>query len=108
MVTNRTVEKDDRCAEELKVDILSSIRDYLSIPLDGYKGDADEEIKFITDGIESAIDSVTERKVNEVIKDIVKMIDDLESDCNALGDMGTKRWKLFKGVRNNIRDKYEK
>jgi len=49
-----------------------------------------------------------DREIEEVINQIVKVSDKLESDCNndKLGDKGMEQWKAFKGFRNTIRDRH--
>jgi len=46
------------------------------------------------------------REHKNAIEQIIRMADDLEHDCNRDGDKGTEQWKLFKGFRNTIRDKF--
>ena len=46
------------------------------------------------------------QKREEVVEAIIKMADELESECNKDYDKGTLQWKHFKGFRNTIRDKY--
>ncbi len=58
------------------------------------------------ESLDEIIANTLKEAAEEVVKDIIKMSDELETECNRDGDKGTQQWMNFKGFRNAIRDKY--
>jgi len=76
---------------------------FLDVDGDWHKTTPDHIRFFIT-----TLLAAKDREIEEVINQIVKVSDKLESDCNndKLGDKGMEQWKAFKGFRNTIRDRH--
>ncbi len=66
------------------------------------------QIPHFVSNLRNLLTALTQQRqqCEEVVRDIIKMADELESECNRDGDKGTEQWRAFKGFRNAIRDKY--
>lgn len=62
--------------------------------------------KPIAESLSQAEEIGRRRGIEEVVNDVIKMADKLESDCNLDEDKGVEQWRNFKGFRNTIRDRY--